>query len=147
MSSSALQSPIINEGSAMTTTTVTQKNQTISSQKGVSFSTVEIRKYNQILGDNPAVRYGPPIQLDWYYDEDETLIEDLDVFESQRFRERRRSLQQLAMSYYQRQNKLIHIWGYSLEEIRKAKREVKAIKRKRWMSDHRARVRVLRFDG
>ena len=31
----------------------------------VSFGDVEIREYNVILGDNPAVSAGPPVTIDW----------------------------------------------------------------------------------
>ena len=33
--------------------------------KRVRFSTVEVREYPMILGDNPAVRCGPSITIDW----------------------------------------------------------------------------------
>ena len=33
----------------------------------VTFSTIEIRGYNMVLGDNPSCSRGPPIQLGWSY--------------------------------------------------------------------------------
>jgi hypothetical protein len=35
----------------------------------IRFESVQTRLYHQTLGDNPAVKYGPPIALDWEYEE------------------------------------------------------------------------------
>lgn len=45
----------------------------------VSFSTIEIRSYETILGDNPSCRSGPPLELSWRYDPSRTQL--LSVFE------------------------------------------------------------------
>jgi len=39
------------------------------SQKGVQFHGVAIRYFNRLLGDNPAARSGPPLGLDWKYND------------------------------------------------------------------------------
>jgi hypothetical protein len=100
------------------------------SGRGVRFSWVHIRSYSQTVGDNPAVTHGPPIQLDWDYEESEPL--DIDHYEGARGK--RRSMKQLSTSYYQRQNILTYFYGFSEEEVRKAKRQAKHIKRLRSMS-------------
>jgi hypothetical protein len=45
-----------------------------------------------------------------------------------------RSMHQLSMSYYQRRNIITCFYGFSEEEVRKAKRQAKYIKRLRSMS-------------
>jgi hypothetical protein len=35
----------------------------------IPFESVQTRLHHQTLGDNPAVKYGPPIALDWEYEE------------------------------------------------------------------------------
>ena len=101
----------------------------------VSFSTVEVREYNQTLGDNPSVRFGPPIQLDWDYTLANDVPEDLDLYEARRG-PRRRKHKYLGTSNYHRKNRLIHVWGFTPEEVRQAKRRAKTIRRQRWVSLH-----------
>lgn len=52
-------------------------------QRGVRFSTVEIREYACILGDHPCVRDSCPISLDWRYARGHKR--DVDSFENGRF--------------------------------------------------------------
>jgi len=96
-----------------------------SSSKTVKFHSVCIRSYQQTMGDNPAVTYGPPIQLDWDYEEHEDV--DIDDYELQRVFSRR-SMQQMALNYYRRKAILMHEYGFTEAEMKKAKKEADKIK-------------------
>ena len=93
----------------------------------VRFASVHVRKYKQTVGDNPAVMYGPPIQLDWEYQQSEPI----GVEEYEASRGRRRNMTQLVLSYYQRQNILTYVYGFSEEEVKRAKDEAKRVKMQR----------------
>lgn len=93
--------------------------------RAVSFGEIEMRCYSQTLGDNPSVSYGPPISLDWDYEEIEPIA--LDSFEDSR--PPRRKLRQMILSYYNRKNVLIWQYGVSEDELKEVK---KAIKKERF---------------
>ena len=90
-------------------------------RSSVTFDKVIIREYDQCCGDNPSVSYGPPISLDWKYQEYEAI--DVDSYEDKRGQ--RRTLRQMVLSYYQRRNVLTFYYGASDEDLRKAKKQVK----------------------
>lgn len=96
-------------------------------KSGVEFSQIRIREYEQTLGDNPSVSFGPPITLDWKFEEREPV--SLEQYEAQR--PPRRSIRHLCLSYYTRRNLLM--WIYDLEEaaLKKATKDVDRIKRER----------------
>eukprot|EP00523_Entomoneis_sp_CCMP467_P021480 CAMPEP_0168836996 /NCGR_PEP_ID=MMETSP0727-20121128/4899_1 /TAXON_ID=265536 /ORGANISM="Amphiprora sp., Strain CCMP467" /LENGTH=403 /DNA_ID=CAMNT_0008890405 /DNA_START=133 /DNA_END=1341 /DNA_ORIENTATION=+ len=50
--------------------------------KRVSFATIQVRGYDQTIGDHPSVSIGPPIGLDWDYQEFGNF--DVDQFEATR---------------------------------------------------------------
>ncbi|KAL3923811.1 MAG: hypothetical protein SGILL_001427 [Bacillariaceae sp.] len=58
------------------------ENETKLSQRRVNFDSIMIREYDRTLGDNPATTHGPPLTLDWQY-EDVSPIK-LDEYEEQR---------------------------------------------------------------
>jgi hypothetical protein len=93
----------------------------------VTFDSVKIRNYSQTLGDNPCVSYGPPIQLDWDYEEDAPV--PIDEYEGER-RPRRR-IQELVLNYYQRCNVLTFYCGVSETDINTAQKEAEKITRER----------------
>jgi hypothetical protein len=47
--------------------------------KKVCFDDVHIREYGFILGDNPSVSKGAPLQIDWEYHNEDVI--DVDIFE------------------------------------------------------------------
>ncbi|KAG7354708.1 hypothetical protein IV203_004064 [Nitzschia inconspicua] len=96
-------------------------------RNSVSFDTIRVRLYSQTVGDNPAVSYGPPISLDWDYVEQEEVT--VDDYESQR--PKRRTLRQMALSYYHRKNLLLLQYGVSEGDLKKAKKQAERIKMKR----------------
>jgi|Transcript_6942 hypothetical protein len=93
----------------------------------VSFKDVQIRDYNLTVGDNPSVSYGPPLSLDWEYEERSALC----INEYEESRPARRSLRQMALNYYQRTNILTHTYGHSEEDFKEAKKEIKKVKKQR----------------
>jgi hypothetical protein len=57
---------------------VTPKTRT----RSVSFDRIEIREYSRCLGNNPATTHGPPLSIDWAYNEAGTF--PLDDYETTR---------------------------------------------------------------
>lgn len=84
--------------------------------KRVSFHTIQIRSYAQTLGDNPCVSYGPPIALDWHFEEACPI--DVELYEAKRGP--RRSLKQMMLNYYHRMSILTYKVGCSETELKKA---------------------------
>jgi hypothetical protein len=82
----------------------------------VSFHEVNLRFYDQCLGDHPMTSYGPPISLDWDFAEAEPIA--IDEYELKRGP--RRTLRQLMLNYYTRKNILMWVYGYSDDEVKKA---------------------------
>jgi len=72
-------------------------NSSLQSRKSVSFGTTQVRKYDQIVGDNPCVTEGPPVQLDWEYEEGTPVA--VSVFESMRGPTRELSDMILSLDY------------------------------------------------
>ncbi len=97
------------------------KNSDEGSRNSVAFGTILIRSYSQTLGDNPSVSYGPPIQLDWDYEEHDPM--ELDQYEDNR--PLRRTPRQMVLSYYHRKNVLTWKYGVTEDELKSAKKQVK----------------------
>lgn len=96
----------------------------------VTFEFVIVRRYDQTLGDNPSAPFGPPIQLDWKYEE-ETPI-PIGEFEC-RIRKWIHPLE-MQLSGFQREKVLSYYYGFTKYEMHEAEREVKKIKRQRFRS-------------
>lgn len=96
-------------------------------KRQVSFRHVEIRCYDQCVGDNPAVSYGTPIQLDWHYEEMAPL--DLDAYE--RERGVRRNPRQMMMNYFNRRHVLTYRCGVTEEDLVSAERAANRIRAQR----------------
>jgi hypothetical protein len=100
----------------------------ISRQKRkVTFDFVHVRFYQRTIGDNPAVSYGTPIQLDWLYEEE--LPMRVDEYEG--IHGKRRLPPQFVLNHYQRCSILSYYCGFSDNEIKIARRQVEKVKRER----------------
>mmetsp|Transcript_14900 Transcript_14900/g.24417 ORF Transcript_14900/g.24417 Transcript_14900/m.24417 type:complete len:161 (+) Transcript_14900:235-717(+) len=98
------------------------KNKSMSQPKvrrRTSFTTIEIREYEQCLGDCPATQAGAPIQLSWNYEEKQSI--SLDEYEEARKPRRRRS--ELILGVMERRQKLLSA-GSSFLEVIHAERAV-----------------------
>jgi hypothetical protein len=98
-----------------------------SKKKSLRFTTIEIRKYDRTLGDNPAVSNGPPIQLDWTYSV--LPVVTVDDYETNRLP--RRPKRHLSLSPITRRNSMYYHFGYSHDEIDRAADSVKKIQKQR----------------
>jgi len=95
--------------------------------RNISFSTLEVRTYGVTLGDNPGGSSGPPVSLDWNYDESKAI--DLEDYEAKR--NPRRSREQLHMDMNNRYFSLAsHFTATELKAATLAARQTR-IKRKK----------------
>jgi len=101
--------------------------------RSVSFTSVDVREYDQTIGDNPSCRSGPPLSLDWSYSKKHKQPNTLDQYEIER-QDRARSLSQLHVTKYRRRNLLSFNWGHSEEEMKSARQETKKLQRQRSMT-------------
>eukprot|EP00525_Craspedostauros_australis_P000933 CAMPEP_0198117160 /NCGR_PEP_ID=MMETSP1442-20131203/16723_1 /TAXON_ID= /ORGANISM="Craspedostauros australis, Strain CCMP3328" /LENGTH=171 /DNA_ID=CAMNT_0043775147 /DNA_START=109 /DNA_END=624 /DNA_ORIENTATION=- len=115
--------------------TSTRRSSSISSgssaQKRVHFGDITIVTYPMILGDNPAVSEGAPIQMDW--EAVDTVTQSMELYEYIRNNDggsKRRRGKKLQMSTEKR-GRIVLQAGYSLTDIANAVMEVEAIKKSR----------------
>uniref|UniRef100_A0A7S4K302 Uncharacterized protein n=1 Tax=Odontella aurita TaxID=265563 RepID=A0A7S4K302_9STRA len=87
------------------------------SSKAVTFTTIEVRRYRQCLGDNPACSDGPPISLSWIHSPLHRRY-PVDDYEAAR-RGVRRNVAELRMSELQRVELLVDA-GYTFQELLEA---------------------------
>ena len=113
-------------GSHPTTTTSSPPSRR---RRSVAFGSIHCRSYQQTVGDNPSVSYGPPITLDWDYLELPSM--DVDVHEAGKGGRPAPTPRQLLLNYYQRQHVLGWKLGATPLELKHAEREANRLKRQR----------------
>jgi len=94
----------------------------------VVFSTVEVRQYERILGDNPAVSYGPPLSIGWKHYEDRTICVTVDEYEY--YHGTCEDLSDMVLTRYEREVVLFDL-GYDEREIAKTIRQNYKLKKNR----------------
>jgi hypothetical protein len=99
-------------------------------KRAVSFGEVHMRSYEQTLGDNPSVSYGPPISLDWRFLELPSL--SLEQFEATK--KAPRKPREMVLNYYNRKHLLSWKFGFSEDELKRATRDADRCKRERAMT-------------
>jgi len=95
----------------------------------LSFSTLEIREYKITVGDNPSVSRGPPISLDWKYDEKKTLVVPLEDYEDNRGMRRCKS--EMAMPDRYRRSRLLEEHDISIKQVVKATKNAAKARKQR----------------
>jgi len=93
----------------------------------VSFRNIYIREYEQTAGDNPACSSGPPICLDWDYQQELEFL--LDEYEWNRGPRRLKNSMRMCAEI--REETLRDVWGVSPRVIRHAKGKVREIQQQR----------------
>jgi hypothetical protein len=104
-----------------------------SNASSVHFGTINIREYQRALVDNPAVTDGPPIGLGWDYDPQERNF-DVDEYEDLKPTPRKR--EEFCIPPRVREEMLVHEWGHTLHDIRRASQEAKEIRLRRERTQH-----------
>jgi len=112
-------SPSVSTGTGFRTGT-----QTRTPRPTVTFTNIHVRSYDQTIGDNPSVGYGPPITLDWYFVDNAPVS----VHDYEAFRPLRRSPHQMMLSCYHRRNLLAYKCGASAQELKYAEQMVNKCK-------------------
>lgn len=113
----------------------TMTSESTKSSSKVSFTTIEIREYERIVGDHPEAKVGPPMAIGWAFVEKEiTTVED---FESERTASRKGTRR---MSSITRKNILTNVFEIPEEEIRMAEKEVQKIVSKRERTSKQGKV-------
>jgi hypothetical protein len=94
----------------------------------VHFGTITIREYERALADNPSVTDGPPIGLGWEYDPKEIFL-SVDAYEEHKPTPRIK--QEFLIPARVREEMLLHEWGHTLRDVRRATQESKEIRKRR----------------
>jgi len=81
-------------------------------KRKVHFSSIHIRDYERVVGDNPSCTIGPPVGIGWKYGE--TRVIDFDTFETSR--SYKKSTSRLILSREEREALLLN-WGASFHDI------------------------------
>ena len=70
-------------------------------RNNLSFQSVEVREYSQVLGDHPCCQSGLPLSLGWDYDADAT-IHDVNEYETHRESQRVKSRKEMKLDCEER---------------------------------------------
>ena len=111
-------------------TTEDSSNRRNKVKKSVRFGTLEVRKYDKTLGDNPSCTDGVPTTLDWTYSVQPEV--SLDEYETNRIP--RRSRRHLVLTPITRRNSMFYHFGFSHEEIDKAADSIKKFQKQRQLT-------------
>jgi hypothetical protein len=114
---------------------VTSRSSSSSKTSRVSFSYIEVREYERIVGDHPETKVGPPIAIGWGYVEKE--VSCLDDFEDDRAKTRKGIRKLTSIT---RKNILKNEFQVSEEEIRSAEKEVQKIVESRSRTNRQGKV-------
>ena len=97
-------------------------------RRSIQFGHVLIRTHSQALGDNPSVSRGPPLTLDWPYNEADPIA--VDEYEEWANDKRRRSRTEILVPHTVRRQVLFS-YGYSVSEINAGIKRVNQAKKQR----------------
>ena len=92
----------------------------------VKFGQINIRKYDMILGDNPSCNIGPPVSLDWRYNEANSM--PLEEYEDARGTRRKAYQMQIPPVHRRR---ILERSGVTPDEMEYTEKQMKFIKKGR----------------
>lgn len=116
----------VTSSSEQTESQTQEPTETTGNRRKVGFSTLHIREYPMIPGDNPSVTMGCPITIDWQHDYDITCH----VAEYEEARPKPRSVLELRLPAQLRED-LLKRAGFSRQDILKGTKEANITKGRR----------------
>lgn len=129
-----------------------QQQQSLSNQqkkkkkKQLSWGTVQIREYSRTIGDHPDVSYGPPLSLDWQYNQHEDI--SLDSHEQSRIVDGNGKKKRfIRMSSLTRRNLLANEFLIPHADLRRAELVVEKVQRRRAQSNRQGTFSAKLEDG
>ena len=84
----------------------------------LQFTTATIHEHGVVLGDNPSVSVGAPIQIDWVQQRD-SVTYDIDLYEMERQEKRKENRKDLLLPVGVRA-RLLLVAGYTIDDIANA---------------------------
>jgi hypothetical protein len=105
----------------------------MSGKKAVSFGLIHVREYDRVVGDNPSVKFGPPISIGWDFVQKQAL--PVDVYESTKLPRE----EDLHMSSIDRRL-ILRGFDVSWAEIRAAEEEVQKIRKERLQTRYQGKA-------
>eukprot|EP00978_Attheya_sp_CCMP212_P002749 scaffold5633_cov46-Attheya_sp.AAC.1 len=93
-----------------------QRSSEVSRRRRVQFSSIEVRPYMRILGDNPGCKEGPSLSIAWDHDESSTIFMPLEEFERSRRSRRHKNKRNLVLNRREREWILTQL-GYTKSEM------------------------------
>jgi hypothetical protein len=100
-------------------------------QNNVKFDSIQVRNYSVTLGDNPSCAYGPPLTLDWEYDERDPI--SVDQYEGAK-KNPPRKVHQMHLLSRKRQQILKEAAGITDDEMEMVMDEMRKIQKDRNMT-------------
>eukprot|EP00521_Asterionellopsis_glacialis_P013381 CAMPEP_0195306748 /NCGR_PEP_ID=MMETSP0707-20130614/37355_1 /TAXON_ID=33640 /ORGANISM="Asterionellopsis glacialis, Strain CCMP134" /LENGTH=578 /DNA_ID=CAMNT_0040370975 /DNA_START=457 /DNA_END=2193 /DNA_ORIENTATION=+ len=101
----------------------------------VTFTKIEIREYERVVGDNPSVSSGVPLSIGWKYSPLKSI--HVDEYEQNRQYERRMVTSDLLVSPTKREYMLRDDWNESMFSIRQATKDAAKARTKLSQSQHK----------
>ena len=126
--SKSILNPKTPDDSLSSSTASSLSSSSSSSSKSVKFHEVQVREYAVSIGDNPSCSDGPPISLDWSYNENHNSF-SLDTFESHREGNRRSKIEMRVPADVR--HSTLKQWDVSMDEIVRAEKDVNIIRKQR----------------
>jgi hypothetical protein len=116
----------------------------------VSFSCLEIRSYDLTIGDNPSCQVGPPISLDWTYQQQVQM--PLQRYEFMKYGRKGPSSPQKQrtgrLSAAERSLRLRHEFGFGMNEIRAATSDAERIRvQRKFTNKYRTNRAMMKVEG
>ena len=101
-------------------------------KRSVSFGSIRVRQYERIVGDHPETKVGVPLAIGWAYNEDEDHPDGISIerYEADKIRKGK-----LKMTSITRKNMMLHVFGFTEEEIKQAEKRSDKLRKQKEKSE------------